>query len=55
MVQSIPSFLGGVLRLLGGMPSGIHAGFDDDLKVLEAFPEGLEVVLVMSMLCTWCI
>ena len=53
-VRGIPGFLGGMPRFLGGMPSRIHAGFDGDSKVLEAFSEGLEVVPSVSMLCTWC-
>ena len=51
-VQGILGFLGGVPRLLGDIPSGIHADFDGDPKVLEAFSEGLEVVPCVSMLCT---
>ena len=51
MVRDIPEFLEGVPRLLGGVPSEIHAGFGDNPKVLEAFSKGLEVVLGVSMLC----
>ena len=44
-VRGVPGFLGGVPRLLGGMLSKIHAGFDGDLKVqgqFEAFLVFLE-------------
>ena len=40
--------------MLGGMPSGIHTGFDGDPKVLGVFREGLEVVSGVCMLCTLC-
>ena len=53
-IRGILGFLRGMPRLLGGMPSRIHAGFGGNPKVLETFLEGLEIVLGVSMLCTWC-
>ena len=51
-VRGVPRFLRGVPRLLGGMPSEIHVGFGGNLKVLEAFSEGLEVILGVFVMCT---
>ena len=40
--------------MLGGVLNGIHAGFDGNPKVLEAFSKVLEVVPNVSIFCTWC-